>query len=187
MKKLLVIVFALALCMGCAGKKAPEPGFMEDGRPAWIIKGSKAFIAETEKSFYGVGSAWGIKNPSLLRGVAETRARTEIGAIFSTYTARLTKAYASATMGNEEGIVSEAQNVERTCKEFTKAKLSGVEIIDHWKDPETGEYFALAKMNLDIFEDYLRRAPELSENARQSVVRQANLAFEELAREEAKH
>ena len=137
--------------------------------------------------FYGVGSAWGIKNPSLLRSTSDNRARAELARVFKTYTAALMKDYAASTMAGDPNVTSEEQHVEQTIKTFTKAELSGVQIVDHHKDSETGELFALARMDLSTFEEYLDKAQDLSEKVRERVVQNAQKAFEDLAAEEAKH
>ncbi len=182
-------LFALLLLAGCAGKakEVTEPEPVKPARPAWVDKGSGAFGGEMGKAFYGVGSAWGIQNPSLLRSTAESRARAEVARIFKTYTASLMKDYQASTMAGNPEETGEEQHVEQTIKTFTKAELAGVQIVDHWKDPETGEMFALARMDLSAFEDYLKRGSQLSEAARERVVQRAEKAFKELAEEEARH
>ncbi len=107
--------------------------------------------------------------------------------IFETYTAALMKDYAASTMAGDPKETSEEQHVEQTIKTFTKAELAGVEIIDHWKDPESEELFSLARMDLSTFEEYLKKGGDLSEAVRQSIVERAEKAFADLAEEEAKH
>lgn len=177
------------LLAGCGGKskEVPRTEGTQPEKPAWVEKGSGAFGGEMEKAFYGVGSAWGIQNPSLLRSSADNRARTEVARVFKTYTAALMKDYAASTMAGNPAETSEEQHVEQTIKTFTKAELAGVQIIDHWKDPETDELFALARMDLSAFEEYLKQGSNLSEAVRQSIVERAEKAFEDLAKEEAMH
>ncbi len=186
---IIIPMLAISLFVGCAGKAkdVPPPNIVEAQRPEWVEKGSGAFEGEAGKVFYGVGSAYGIKNPSLLRSASDNRARAEVARIFKTYTAALMKDYAASTMAGNPEEVSEEQHVEQTIKTFTKAELAGVEIVNHWKDTETGELFALARMDLSAFENYLEKANELSEAVREKVVRNAEKAFESLAQEEALH
>ena len=181
-----VPLISLFLLFGCGGKAKdiPQP---ESQKPEWVEKGSGAFGGELGKAFYGVGAAYGIKNPSLLRSSADNRARAEVARIFKTYTASLMKDYQASTMAGNPEETSEEQHVEQTIKTFTKAELAGVQIIDHWKDPETGELFALARMDLSAFEGYLKQGSQLSEAVRQRVVERAEKAFLDLAEEEARH
>ena len=111
---------------------------------------------------------------------ARPGARAELARVFKTYTAALMKDYSASTMAGDPNVTSEEQHVEQTIKSFTKAELGGVQIVDHYKDPETGELFTLARLELTAFEDYLKQAKDLSEAVRQKVVRNAEKAFEEL-------
>ncbi len=182
----LLPLLAVALLLGCASKEK-EPAAPTSDRPEWVDKGSGAYSGEMGKAFYGVGSAWGIKNPSLLRSTSDNRARAEVARIFKTYTASLMKDYSASTMAGDPNETSEEQHVEQTIKTFTKAELAGVQIVDHYKDRETGELFALARMDLSTFENYMNKARELSDAVRQRVVQHAEQAFEDLAKEEALH
>jgi hypothetical protein len=183
---MLLPLLAVAFLLGCASKEK-EPAAPTSDRPEWVDKGSGAYSGEMGKAFYGVGSAWGIKNPSLLRSTADNRARAEVARIFKTYTASLMKDYSASTMAGDPNETSEEQHVEQTIKTFTKAELAGVQIVDHYKDRETGELFALARMDLSTFENYMNKARELSDAVRQRVVQHAEQAFEDLAKEEALH
>lgn len=182
----LLPLLAVPFLAGCAGEKeqmAPQ----KQERPAWVDKGSGAFEGEMGAVFYGVASAWGIKNPSLLRTTADNRARAELAKVFKTYTAALMKDYQASTMAGDPDVTSEEMHVESTIKTFTKAELSGVQIVDHFKDSETGELFALARMDLSTFENYLSKAQDLSDKVRERVIQNAQKAFEDLAKEEAMH
>jgi hypothetical protein len=183
---MLLPLLIIAFLAGCAAKEKEATAPASD-RPAWVDKGSGAYSGEMGKAFYGVGSAWGIKNPSLLRSTADNRARAEVARIFKTYTASLMKDYSASTMAGDPNETSEEQHVEQTVKTFTKAELAGVQIVDHYKDRETGELFALARMDLSTFENYMNQARELSEAVRQRVVQHAEKAFEDLAKEEERH
>ena len=46
--------------------------------PEWVVNGSNTFSGQQGKFYYGVGSASGITNPSLLRIVSENRARAAL-------------------------------------------------------------------------------------------------------------
>lgn len=185
----LLPLIGFALVAGCGGgaKEVPQAEATKPPKPAWVEKGSGAFGGEMGKAFYGVGSAWGIQNPSLLRSTADNRARAEVARVFETYTASLMKDYQASTMAGNPAETSEEQHVEQTIKTFTKAELAGVQIVDHWKDPESEEFFALARMDYSTFEEYLKQGSELSEAVRQRVVERAEKAFRDLAEEEAKH
>ena len=175
---LFAILIVAAFVAGCAGTSK---------KPEWIGKGSGAFKSKTGKAFYGVASVWGIKNPSLERATADNRARAEIARLFKTYVAILMKDYQTSTVAKDPKLSLEEQNVEQTIKSFTKAELTGVEIVDHWRVPETGEYFSVARMDYKMFEDYLKNSKELNEDVRQRVLEHAENAFDDLEKEEGRH
>jgi len=177
---LLIVVFIA----GCAGREIVEE---QMPKPDWAEKGSGAFEGESGKVFYGIGSSWGIKNPSLARTTADNRARAEIAMLFKTYTASFMKDYQASTMAGDPNVTSEEQHVEQTIKTFTKSELAGVKIVNHWKNYESGELFSLAQMNLRVFEDYVKNANDLSDTVRQQVIEHAEKAFTGLEAEEAKH
>ncbi len=173
-----VISLSIVFIAGCSS--TPK-------KPEWVKQGSGGYKAKKGKAFYGVGSVTGIKNPSLERATADNRARAEIAKVFNTYTAALMKDYQTSTVAKDPKLSLEEQNVEQTIKTFTKAELSGVEIVDHWRIPETGEFFSLAKMDLDRFKDHLNQAKELKEEIRKRVIEHADKAFDDLEKEEARH
>jgi hypothetical protein len=188
------IVISLALmtpmAISCGGSKTSE-GRLEPGGPVveypdWVNKGSGAFGGESQV-FYGVGSASGIRNHSLLRNTADNRARAEIGRIFNTYSASLMKDYQSSTTAGDFSASSEQQLVEQAIKTFSAQELNGVQIVDHWIHPVSGEMFSLARLDLEGFMDKLTKAKELSAKVKEEVKRAAAKSFADLEAEEAKH
>ncbi len=171
------------LMVGCGSKGSP----VMSSAPEWVNKGSGAYSGEMGKAFYGVGSASGIRNRSLARSTADQRARTEIARIFNTYVAALMKDYQRSTTAGDFSASSEEQDVTQVIKTFTKMTLSGVQIVDHWRDPSDGTIFSLAVLNLSDFENQLDKMKELDARVREYVRRNAEKAFEELEKEEMKH
>ncbi|MFC1888933.1 LPP20 family lipoprotein [Thermodesulfobacteriota bacterium] len=182
-----IFLLATVMMIGCAGKAKDVAPESTSTRPEWVDKGSGAFEGEMGKVFYGVGMAWGAKNPVLLRSSADSKARAEIASIFNVYVARLNKSHAESAMEGDPDTTSELQYITETVKTFTKAELAGVQIVDHWKDEKEGVLYSLGRMDYSIFESYLDKGSQLSEAARQRVVNAAKAAFTELEEEEAKH
>ena len=175
---------------GCGGSKnvrssadsAPSAAIAPAG-PAWVNQGSGAF---NDGSFYGVGLASGIKNRALAIDTADSRARAKIAEVFDTYSAKLTKDYMASTTAGDMRDSSEEQHVSDSLKSFTKMNLSGVSIVDHWRDPSDGSMFSLAKLDVAGVKASLDKAKELDAKVRDFVRANADKAFEELAAEEAK-
>lgn len=179
----------LGLCLavllgGCGGKDVVKTGYMK-GAPTWVVQGSGAFDdAGTGKVFYGVGSAAGIRSHTLLRSTAENRARNELAKIFETYTSSLMKDYMASTTAGEPGVSNEEQHVEQAIKTVTSATLSGGEVVDHWVLKETGELYALVRLDLDSFKNAMDRAGELNNRARDYIRSNAERLHDELRIEE---
>lgn len=180
----LLVSAGLFILTGCGGNKIVAIQDLE--APKWVLKGSSAFGQEKERAFYGIGSAVGIKNTSLLRSTADNRARNEIAKVIEVYSASLSRDYAASTMGGDVNTTSEEQHVEQAIKTVTTATLSGVEIIDHWQNPKTGELFSLAKLDLEKVRDNIEKAKELNAKAKEYIKQNAERLHEKLEKEEEK-
>lgn len=186
--KLTVIFFTgLVLLTGCASKKiTTTTPIQEWNAPKWVVKGSGAFGGERGKVFYGVASALGVQNTSLLRSTAENRARNEVAKVFQFYTASLMKDYIASTMAGDVKVTAEEQHVEEAIKTVTAMTLSGVEIVDHWQHPATAELFALARLDLEAFKDNLEKVKELDAKVKDYIRKNAERLHEQLEKEEKK-
>lgn len=173
-----LLIFSLT---GCAGKT-----FKSSSEPDWVQRGSGAFLDKDQKSFYGVGAVFGVRNKPLARSSADNRARAEISKMFETYSASLMRDYAASTTAGSFETTSEEQHIEQSIKTFSATTLSGVVIIDHWSDPEDGSYYALARLDLGRFQENIKKAKELNAAVRDFVKQNAEKAFDQLEQEEAK-
>ncbi len=183
-----ILIIGLVLITGCASapKVTATTPIQELNAPEWVLKGSGAFGGEKGKVFYGVASAYGIKNFSLLRSTADNRARNEVAKVFQFYTASLMKDYAASTMAGDPNVTSEEQHVEQAIKTVTTMTLSGVEVVDHWQHPASGELFALARLDLEAFKDNFDKVQDLDQKVKDYIKDNANRMHEELQKEEEK-
>jgi hypothetical protein len=184
---MLVLIVGLAMVAGCAAKEVSTvTPIQEMDAPEWVMKGGGAFGGDSGKVFYGVGSAAQMKNFSLLRSTADNRARSDLSKVFQFYTASLMKDYMASTVAGDPNVTSEEQHVEQAIKTVTSMTLSGVEIVDHWQNRITGEFFSLARLNLSTFKDNLEKARELDRNVKEYIKENANRLHDELDKEESK-
>ena len=185
-KNIYILIVLMAIVIGCAGtRKGPTP-IQELKAPEWVIKGSGAYGGEKGKVFYGIGSATGIRNSSLLRTTSDNRARNEVAKIFEVYTASLMKDYAASTTAGDFSQTSEEQHVEQAIKTVTASTLNGVEVVDHWQNPETMELYSLARLDLDSFKNNLDKMKELNAKVRDYVRKNADKLHDQLEKEEEK-
>jgi hypothetical protein len=173
--------------VACGGGDKPTAAPAKPSAPDWVLRGSGAAGADGQKVFYGVGSASNIRNISLLRTTSENRARNEISKTFETYSASLMKDYMASTSAGDPNRSSEEQHVEQAIKTFSANTLNGVQIVDHYQDPSTGELFSLARLDLVAFTDNLGKMKELSAKVRDYVRQNAERVHADLEKEEAKH
>ena len=148
--------------------------------PEWVVKGQAAF---DDRAFYGVGSAVGIRNSSLLRTTSENRARAALADVFETYVKKLSKDYQESATTGDMSKTSETQYIEQALKNITNMSLRGSTIVDHWQNPHNGEMFSLAKIDLDHFSKNLQQYNDLSKEIRDQIKDQAEKSFDELDEE----
>ena len=185
-----VVVAVMLMASGCVGSgQVANPTILSTplqklDAPDWVKKGSGAFEKNKGKVFYGVASATNIGNSSLLRTAADNRARNEIAKGIQVYSASLMKDYMASTSAGQES--SDEQHVQQAIKTVTMQTLSGVEIIDHWQNPDTGELYSLAKLDLYIVKDAAEKSKELNDQIKEYVRKNADALHDQLEREESK-
>jgi hypothetical protein len=170
-------------CAQTAGPTHPIVGINPDGTPKWVNRGSGAFDGEHGKCFYGVGLLTGVRNEALARQAADNRARGEVAKLFDLYIAAMMKDYQRSTAAGDFKASAEEQDIVATQKTITEATLRGVEIRDHWTDPRTGTFYALAVLDVDGVAKSLDQTPQLAAPLRDFVRSNARRAFEDLDRD----
>ncbi|MFQ5598620.1 MAG: LPP20 family lipoprotein [Nitrospiria bacterium] len=178
----IVPVLMILFLVACGGKGVR----VGDGAPDWVHRGSGAFLENDQKAFYGVGAITGVNNAPLARKAADNRARAEISQMFETYSASLMRDYAASTTAGDLKKTGEEQSIESTIKTFSATTLSGVMIIDHWNDPSSDVFYSLARLDLVKFKDHIDEARGLNADVKAFVKENAEKAFENLEKEEAK-
>ena len=195
MGKTLRVILALlgvaGLLTGCASTKVEEKvtettPIQDLKAPEWVVKGSGAFSRPQVKVFYGVGSAAGMKNPSMLRMASEDRARVAVAKEIQVYTASLQKDYIESMTSGSAQVSSDSQLVESAIKTVTAMTLRGVQIVDHWQNPATGELFSLARVDVELLKNNLEQTKEIDANLKEYIKKNADHLHDQLEQEEAK-
>jgi hypothetical protein len=180
------LTLAILLAAGCGGPPGagdPTMGVNPDGTPSWINRGSGAYEGQYGKAFYGVGILAGVENPGLARQAVDNRARAEIAKIFDLYVAAMMKDYQRSTTAGDFQASAEEQDIVSAQKTITEVTLRGVEVRDHWTDPEQGTLYALAILDLNGIMKSLEDAKQLNARVRDYVRANARRAFNDLDRE----
>ncbi|MDA8087772.1 MAG: LPP20 family lipoprotein [Nitrospiraceae bacterium] len=183
---LILIIGLLLVAAGCASAPA-KPGFtpiQKLGAPKWVF-GSAG--SGNGKYLYAVGSCSNINNNlSLLIQTADNRAKNAMASQFRVYTASLMKDYASSTEKGGASASSEEQLVEQAIKTVTAMTLSGVQIVDHWQNPQDGTLFSLARLDFQAFSNNISKMKELDEKTKKYIRRDADRLHSQLSKEEQK-
>jgi len=181
---LLMMILLAGFLSACSSTpETPSGDFVpiqDLGAPDWVLKGQGAF---DDRAFYGVGSATGIRNTALLRTASENRARAALADNFETYIKKLYKDYQESATTGDMSQTSETQYVEQALKNITNMSLRGSTIVDHWQNPNNGELFSLAKVDLEHFQKNLKQYNDLSKQIRDQIKQQAEKSFDELDKE----
>lgn len=187
-KNAVLLLAGLFLIGGCVGTQqmTKTTPIQDLDAPEWVVKGSGAFEAEKGRVFYGVSSAFGIKNPPLLRTASENRSRNELAKVLEFYNASIMKDYMASTMADDPSVTAEEQHVEQAIKTVTSMTLSGVEVVDYWQHPATGELFSLARLDFQAFKESLEKAQQLDAGVKEYIRANADRLHQELNFEESK-
>ncbi len=180
---LLLVTASLWLLAACGGIKADTPIQDMKKAPDWVVHGGGAMDVDNSKTFFGVGSASGIKNMSLLRTTADNRARSDLAKVVQFYSASLMKDYMASTLADDPNVTSEEQHVEQAIKTVTSQTLSGVQVVDHWQHPATMEFFSLVKIDLDAFKDNMDKVKQLDGRVKEYIKQNADRLHDDLERQ----
>lgn len=173
----------VVLLLGCGPRKRDREGNYVPaegarGVPEWVTKGSAAFAdGKKDRVFYAVGAVSGIRSYSLLRRASEDKARVEMANVFDSLVRTLAKSYAQSA-GNFTA-TQEEQLVQEATKAYTNVTLRGVEIRDHYHDKPTQTMYSLARLDLKVFKDAIRKAENLNVEFKDYLDGNADRAFEE--------
>ena len=185
-KIVLLVVGGSFIFSGCASTPpiTAKTPIQDLNAPCWVIKGGACFGGDKGRAIYGIASAQGIRNFSLLRITADNRARTAISRNIEVYIASLCKDYIASTTAGEPNVSSEEQHVECAKKAVTAMNLAGSEVIDHWQNPKTGEFFALARVDLSGFKDTAEKIKQLDSKLKEYIKENADSLHKKLEKEE---
>ncbi len=184
--RIVPLMVAFSLVSACGSKQPSAPAAPAVQYPDWVNRGTGAVKGDKGRVLRGVGSASGIRNVALARVTADNRARAEISKIIQTYSASLMKDYMASTTAGDMKASSEEQHVEQAIKTFSANTLSGVQIVNHWVNPQDGTWYALAELDMAAMADTMSKAKELSAGVRDFVRKNADKVHADLEREEAK-
>jgi hypothetical protein len=167
-----------AFLSGCVTRPKASAQYCTDGReaPEWTTRGAAAFPGDAGKVFYGRGEASLVHNHSLLRELAENRARAELAKMLNAgVKALMTDYVASTPASDQEGSERQAEGARKT---VVNESLLVATMIDSCDVVEKGIYFSLARLDADAFTTVLDKDKELDRKMREYIRANARRAFE---------
>ena len=174
------LAFVLSLLLGgCGGKTVVESDMGIKGAPDWVNEGTNILKAKDGRLFHGLGSAPLMEDMSLQTSAADNRARAEVARILSSYMNVVSKDYvASVGTGNMQ---ASEQSVSRQIENITKLNLTGVKIIGHWRDKETGVIYSLAELDMKYMKDILNSAKDMNQSFKMYMENKGTNIFDRMA------
>ncbi len=154
--------------------------------PAWVFSGGGAQTRDGNKIIYGVGSAPEMKDITIQRSRAANRARAEILKVFNNYIAYMMKDYARSTTAGDMSKESYESDVLQVQKTVSIGDLTGAQLADTWRDPNDGTIYVMMALDLGAVQELLSKKGELDQKLKDYVRANADKAFDDLAKEEAK-
>jgi hypothetical protein len=103
--------------------------------------------------------------------------------MFDLYIAAMMKDYQRSTTAGDMQSSAEEQDIVSAQKTITEVTLRGVEVRDHWTDPQAGVMYALAILDVNGIMKSMEQAKELNSRIRDYVRANARRAFNDLDRE----
>jgi hypothetical protein len=192
MKTIVLLLTASLLLAGCPGPSQPPPEAQplynpnQTTTPDWVLRGAGAMNGDKGKVLYGVGSAPKMVDISMQRDRAINRGRAEILKIFNTYIAYMMKDYARSTTAGDMSKESYEADVLQVQKTISIGDLNGAQLADTWRDPADGTIYTLVVLDLAAVSDILANKGDLDAKLRDYVRANAEKAFDDLEKEEAK-
>jgi hypothetical protein len=155
----------------CAGQRQLPPG-----TPAWVREGQGPAIAHGRRYIYGIGVVGKMKSRVLMRAAADNKAKNKLGRAVDDYLDALMAAYGTSSQaaGEAEALTQAHQDLRAVAGAILPTAVIG----DHWQDPETGNYFALCRMELSTLLQRIAGARILPESLKRFALKEGPLLFD---------
>jgi len=180
LKHTLVLLLALGLA-ACAGKTQVESDLGIRGAPDWVNEGTQYLNDRDGRLFHGVGHAPPMDDNALQISTADNRARAEVARILSSYMDVVSNDYSTHAASTGRSINQQA--VSRQINNLTKVNLTGVKIIGHWKNEETGDVWSIAELDMAQMQDTLDKVNDMNADLRRYISDQGGNIFDNLVQE----
>lgn len=172
---LATVLCSLALA-GCQ-KAAIESDLGLEDAPDWVNQGAVAVEDEQGQLIQAVGMSERMGDRSLQRSTADSRARAEVARVLSTYVDYTLDDYASFKEGEVEA------KVRRRVESRTQQVLHGVRIRARWRNPDNGDLYSFAEIDIKGFLQDMEKADRKGASWSEYLEQKEGSPFEAFTRE----
>jgi len=180
LKQGLLISLVVGLA-ACGGKTRVESDLGIRGAPEWVNEGTQYLNDGDGRLFHGVGHAPPMDDKSLQISTADNRARAEVARILSSYMDVVSNDYSAHAASAGRSI--NQQNVSRQINNLTRVNLTGVRIIGHWENEQTGNIWSIAELDMAQMAETLDRVDDMNADLKRYISDQGGNIFDNLAQE----
>jgi hypothetical protein len=169
---------------GCATPAKPTRE-----RPQWTMHGDGLFIGPG-RVLYGVGVAPAVKKKSLSHRTASNRARAALAGFADAFgvtmlnTRKEDERKHAMMMAGEEQDGQMYVDMKRACN--SALFHAGGRVVGRWVDPNNGTFYALARVEFDMFLEELAKNREYSRRDHKYFAKNADRVFNTVAGKHAK-
>jgi len=180
LKQGIIVTLALGL-VACGGKTQVESDLGIRGAPEWVNEGTQYLNDGDGRLFHGVGHASPMGDKSLQISTADNRARAEVARILSSYMDVVSNDY--STHAASAGRSINQQNVSRQINNLTRVNLTGVRIIGHWQNEQTGNIWSIAELDMTQMAETLDKVDDMNADLKRYISDQGGNIFDSMAQE----
>ncbi|EDY87623.1 hypothetical protein GP5015_1107 [gamma proteobacterium HTCC5015] len=175
--KIMALGMAALTLVACGGRTTIESDLGIDDAPDWVNEGTQAVDDDDGRLIQGVGTAPTMGDFSLQRSAADTRARAEIARVLASYIDATVADYTRYSDGQTDS------DIEQNLRSETKQLLSGARIVGHWKNPENGNLYSFAELDMEAVEENLSVSKSLTGAFKQYYAERGEQTFQQLVEE----
>ncbi|MDZ7663672.1 hypothetical protein [Thiohalophilus sp.] len=180
LKQGLLISLVIGLA-ACGGKTQVESDLGIRGGPEWVNEGTQYLNDRDGRLFHGVGHTPPMGDKSLQIATADNRARAEVARILSSYMDVVSDDYSAHAASAGRSI--NQQNVSRQINNLTRVNLTGVRIIGHWQNEQTGNIWSIAELDMARIAETLDKVDDMNADLKRYISDQGGNIFDSLAQE----
>ena len=136
--------------LSCGSPEREMTTTSSSNAPSWIERPNGAFDEGNGVVIYGVGISASNANPAMMRENAKVRASRELAQALGTLVQGMTVSYMDSSQDFvDPDTATSTEFVQDVTRSVSQEFLVGPKVADSYKDPLTGTYYILMRLDLD--------------------------------------